>query len=388
VHRSLPTLPRPATRADRFTLATVCLWLALVFPSSFVVDKYLGWEPTIAYAILVALIVALKPRLSEQLSNRSLLWLALLTLSVVVVAFLVIYPIANTHVPGTGSDDDDALNLGAMALLTGRFPYSQTTYLGNVLHHLPGAFVLAAPFVLVGTSALQNLFWLPLFFLTVREETNGRTALELAWLVLVLSPGVLDEIVTGRGYSSNTIYVLLGLWWLVRTKHRDVAAITWGVTLASRANFLLLVPLAFGYLHQHAGWRAAIRATSLACATIACLTVPFWLHDRQNFGPLDAANRLLVFNQLLPHLDLAVIAMMAALAVALSFTEMDTAVLFRNCALVQAVPVVAGVVLITVWEGQLNLWYARYGPFFAWFALMAVLSRANRRCGRSPAAAG
>jgi hypothetical protein len=379
VHRSSPTLPRPATRTDRFTVATVCLWLVLVFPSSFVVDKYLGWEPTIAYAILVALIVALKPRLSERLSNRSLLWLALLTLSVVVVAFLVIYPIANTHAPGTGSDDDDALNLGAMALLTGRFPYSQTTYLGNVLHHLPGAFALAAPFVLVGTSALQNLFWLPLFFLTVRDETNGRTALELAWLVLVLSPGVLDEIVTGRGYSSNTIYVLLGLWWLVRTQHRDVAAIAWGVTLASRANFLMLVPLAFAYLHQHAGRRAAIRATSLTCATIACLTVPFWLHDRQNFGPLDAANRLLVFNQLLPHLDLAVVAMMAVLAVALSFTEMDAAVLFRNCALVQAVPVVAGVVLITVWEGQLNLWYARYGPFFAWFALMAVLSRPHGR---------
>jgi hypothetical protein len=357
--------------------ADACLWLALVFPSSFVVDKYLGWERTIAYAIAVALIVTLKPRLSERLSSRNLLGLALLTSLLIVVAFLVIYPLANTHAAGAGSDDDDTLNLGARALLTGGFPYSRTTYLGNVLHHLPGAFVLASPFVLLGTSALQNLFWLPLFFLAVREEADSRTALVLAWLVVVLSPGVIHEVVTGTGYVSNTIYVLLGLWWLVRTKHRDAAAIIWGLTLASRANFLFLVPLAFGWLYQHAGLRTALRATALTCATTACLTIPFYLHDRRNFGPLEAANRLLVFNDLLPHLGAALIVLMVTLAFALSFTQMDAAALFRNCALVQAFPVVAGVVLATVQDRQLNLSYARYGPFFAWFALMALATESS-----------
>jgi hypothetical protein len=352
--------------------ADISLWLALVFPSSFVVDKYFGWETTVVYAIIVALIGALKPRLREPLSNRNLSWLAFLTLFLLVVAFMVIYPVANTHAPGAGSDDDDALNLGAMALVTGRFPYSQTTYLGNVLHHLPGAFVLAAPFVLLGTSALQSLFWLPLFFLAVREETDSRTALQLAWLVLALSPGVMHEVVTGTGYVSNSIYVLLGLWWLVRTTHRDMAAIAWGLTLASRANFIFLVPLGFGYLRQHAGRRAAVRATALACATPACLTIPFYLHAPHDFGPIESANRLLVFDQLLPHLGVALIVMMAALAFGLSFRHMDAASLFRNCALVQAFPVVAGVVLATVQDRHLNLWYARYGPFFAWFILMAV----------------
>ena len=56
------------------------MWLALVFPSSFVVHKYFGWELTIAYAFIVALIVALKPQLSERLSNRNVLWPALFTL--------------------------------------------------------------------------------------------------------------------------------------------------------------------------------------------------------------------------------------------------------------------------------------------------------------------
>jgi hypothetical protein len=355
----------------------LALWLALVFPSSFVVDKFLGWECTVVYAIIVGFVVARKPQLIGRLSDRNLLWAALLTWSVIVVAFFVVYPIVNTQAPGTGSDDDDALNLGGMALLSWRSPYTQVTYLGNVLHHLPGAFVLASPFVLAGSSALQNLFWIPLFFLAVGKEANTRQAMRWAWLVLALSPAVMHEVVTGTGYVSNTIYVLLGLWWLVRTKRRNLAAIAWGVTLASRANFLLLVPLAFGYIRQHAGLRTALRTTALTCATTACLAVPFYLHDRHHFGPLEAADRLLVFNQLLPHLGLAVVVLMAVLAVSLSFTQRNAAALFRNCALVQAVPVVAGVVLISIQDRQLNLWYARYGPFFAWFVLMALASDAS-----------
>lgn len=350
------------------------VWLTLVVPSSFVVHKYVGWQGLVAYAIVVALMVTLGPRLSARLANRHLLWLACLTFLLIVLAFLLIYPIANTGMPGAGSDDDDALNLGAMALLTGRSPYLQTTYLGNVLHHLPGAFVLATPFVLLGTSALQNLFWLPLFFLAVRKEANSRIALQLAWAVLAFSPCVIYEIVTGTGYISNTIYVLLGLWWLVRTEHRDVAAMTWGVALASRANFLLLVPLACGYLCRRSGLRTALRAMAISCASAACLSLPFYAHDSLNFGPLEGASRLLVFNQLLPHLGIALIVLMTALAVALSFTHMNLAALFRNCALVQAFPVAAGLVLATLRDSQLNLSYARYGSFAMWFALMALAS--------------
>jgi len=35
-------------------------------------------------------------------------------------------------------------------------------------------------------------------------------------------------------------------------------------------------------------------------------------------------------------------------------------------------PVAAGIVLTSLQERRVNLWYARYGAFFAWFALMAL----------------
>jgi len=352
----------------------VCLWLVLVVPSSFVVHKYLGWEGTIVYSIGVAASVALRRRVLTRVSTRTLARLVLLTSILIAVAFFVVYPIANTHTAGAGSDDDDALNLGAMALLGGRSPYAQTTYLGNVLHHLPGAFILAIPFMALGTSALQNLWWLPVFFLAVKEDANSRTVMELALVVVALSPEVMYEVVTGTGYLANSISVVLGLWWLVRTTHRDAAAIAWGLTLASRANFLFLVPLAGGYLCQHAGWRTAARAVALTYGTAAALTLPFYFHDPHDFGPLEGANRLLVFNQLLPHLGIALIGLMAVLAVGLSFMPMDRASLFRNCMIVQAFPVIAGVVLVSVRDRQMNLSYARYGAFFAWFALMALVT--------------
>jgi hypothetical protein len=65
---------------------------------------------------------------------------------------------------------------------------------------------------------------------------------------------------------------------------------------------------------------------------------------------------------------------MMAISVALSFMPMDTAALFRNCAVVQAFPVAAGVVLSSVLTEQFDPLYTRYGPFFAWFVLMALVT--------------
>ena len=365
--------------------ARVALWLSLVVPSSFIVHKYSGWEGALAYAIVVAAVVVRAPALPMRASDRTVFRLALITFLFAVVVFAVAYPIADVRAPGAGSDDDNTLDLGASALLAGRFPYSQTTYLGNALHHFAGAFLLAAPFVLLGASALQNLFWIPLFFFAVSTDMrDSRRALQLAWLVLALSPAVMYDIVTGTGYASNAIYVVLGLWWLVRTRRRDVAALAWGIALASRANFLFLVPLAAGWLRQHAGWRVAVRATTITCATVALLTIPFYLHDPRSFGPLEAADRLLRFDTLLPHLGVALIASMAALSIALSFTDMDVAALFRNGAWVQAFPVAAGVLLSSLQERRVNLWYARYGAFFAWFTLMALAAGGSLKRDETP----
>jgi drug/metabolite transporter superfamily protein YnfA len=368
------------------------LWFALVVPSLFITQKFLGWSGAGVYAALAGVAVAAFRRARwdpGSVRQRSTLWLAVATLGLLALAFFLFYPRVNSHVAGLGSDDDDAYNVGALALLAGRSPYLQRTYLGNVLHQLPGAFVIAAPFVLLGTSALQNLFWLPLFFVAVKVETgDGRSALRLAWLVLAFSPTVIHQVITGTGHAANTIYVLLGLWWLTRTTHRDVAAVGWGVALASRANFLLLVPLAFGWLRQRHGWVAASRAMLLTLATVAGLTLPFYLYDPGNFGPLEAADRLLRFNALVPYAGQALLLLAGALSVGLASRRQDTKTLFQNCALVQALPPVAGTVLGSVQFGRPDLAYAAYGSFFTWFALMSYACAAMYQSGYRPSFSG
>jgi hypothetical protein len=260
--------------------------------------------------------------------------------------------------------------------MAGHSPYGRRTYLGNLLHQLPGSFVLAAPFVLMGTSALQTLFWLPMFFLAVRRQTrSGPLALSLAWIVLVLSPQVMHQTITGTGYVANTISVLLGLWWLVRTDRQALAAMGWGLALASRANFLFLLPLAFAWIRQHRSPAAAVRATGLALLVAALVTLPFYLHDPAEFAPFEASDRIFRFDAVFPHMGIVLLVGMAGLALALSLTAMDTAALFRNCAIVQAWPVVTGLVLTSWQAGRLDWRYASYATFFAWFMLMALATR-------------
>jgi hypothetical protein len=122
--------------------------------------------------------------------------------------------------------------------------------------------------------------------------------------------------------------------------------------------------------------RTAVRAIALTCLSIACLALPFYLHAPRHFGPLESADRPLVFHHPLPYLGTVLIAATAALAVALSLTRLDAAALFRNCAIVQAFPIAAGAK--TIRDGRVNLTYARYGAFVAWFVFMAFALSARR----------
>jgi hypothetical protein len=349
------------------------LWLSLVFPSIYVIEQQAGWTAVVAHAAVAAVAIFVIPSAVRRLPAGAIAAASLATFAAIVVVFALAYPTVNVQERGRGSDDDDAHNVGARAMLDGRSPYDETTYLGNELHQMPGSFVLAAPFVLAGTSALQNLFWLPLFFVVVARETGDRrAALAFAWLVIVASPIALYHVATGTSHSANTISVLVGLWWLTRTRHRAVAAVVWGLTLASRANFLFLVPLAFGWIARRHGWREAVRITGLSVLVVAGLTLPFYVQDPAGFGPLAAADRLPRLDGIVPRADLLLLVAMGALSAWLAARPMTNTTLFAGAAAVQALPVAAGMVSASMATGQFNAWYAPYGVFASWFAWMAL----------------
>lgn len=367
---SSPIKSKLARRRLKQIATSAALWLCLVLPSAFVVKKFLGTTGLAIYVIFAALVVALLPCLKFQVSERNARVLAIFTFAALILIFAIVYPAANTHQPHAGSDADDAINTGALALLHGHYPYYLRTYLNNLIHPLPGSFLIAVPFVLIGTSALQNLFWLGMLFLVLRKEL-GETFAALRWflVMLVLSPIVIHQLATGTEHISNAIYVMLTLWWLLRARNRYLPASLWGITLSSRANFLFLIPVVFGWLGKRYGWKKSMKCIGLTCVTFAVITLPFYFYDPRAFAPLDAADRLTRFENLLPHATWLIAGGMALLSVALGFVPMKSrASLWLGCALVQAFPVIVGSLL----GGGLS--YLSYGAFFLPFGILAAAS--------------
>ena len=64
------------------------------------------------------------------------------------------------------------------------------------------------------------------------------------------------------------------------------ARVALALLVLARANFLLLLPLAFGWLVRARGWRTATAAVALASGAAAALSLPFYLYDPAGFTPL------------------------------------------------------------------------------------------------------
>lgn len=357
-------------------IAVLWLWTALAIPSWPVVARFAGAGGVIVYSVLVAVALMVAPRLFARMPRRGLAALSGATWLAIVVLFAVAYPRVNVHTPGAGSDDDDAHDVGVSAMLHGESPYSHRTYLDNALHQLPGSYVLAAPFAILGASALQNLVCLPAFFGLIRRRTRDpRTPLFLAWMALLLSPAIAFQVATGSSYSWNTIWVLLGVWWIATRPRSVLAAVFCGIAICSRPNFFFLLPLAFGWLAREAGVRIATRAMAIVVTTAAALAIPFYVMSLQ-FGPLEGLARLTQFDDVVPGAGIGIALLMIAVTIALSLMRSDRDGLFLKCAIVQAIPVVAGMLLflMTADPGG-GIAFAAYGSFAAWFALMGAAGR-------------
>ena len=358
------------------------LLLALAFPSAAIVEKYFGLAGVLVYWVGVAAILYggyhTYPRWSHLITERRAMWLAAATLLAVGILFAVIYPIANAPAPQRGSDNDDAIVLGVQALMQGRNPYQERTYLGNPVNSMLGGFLLAAPFVWLDNGALQNLFWLVLFWAAMRFYLRGwRGALLLLWCLLGLAPLVLYSILIGDSKIANTLYILLTiliLMVLAPQSRRPLAlkialAALLGVALASRANFLGLTPLLFASIGYRSSWRLACGLMAVVLAVFGALNLPLYLLDPAGFMPIVSGNVLARFRPILPHADTIIIGLTGIVSLALAVRPANRSIdcLFVHCAVVLTVPVICGVILVSVATGHFTLSFAHYGIFALFF---------------------
>ena len=181
--------------SDRRTAAVAAgiyfLWLT---PSLGQLARYLGPFGGAAAAGFAAMAIAWAWRLRARPTGRIDRWGPLWLAAALALAFVAMFPIARSGLLGPGSDRADALDVALRALFAGRPPYQTHTFLGNSPTPLPGALILAAPFHLAGTSALQNLLWGPLFaFLCPSMTGDRRAAIACVAALVLLSPAAMQD---------------------------------------------------------------------------------------------------------------------------------------------------------------------------------------------------
>ena len=352
------------------------------FSSVGVVWKYSG-----AFGLVVYSVVALTaPWWLSRLhpSRRTIVVLAGLVALVALFVVLFVYPRANVHVGDRGSDSDDALDLAAHAMLEGRYPYSQRTYLGNPIAQLPGAVLLALPFVALGSAAYQALMWWPAFAVRLRFESSNLRSTGVAVALVLSSVAAWHALATGGDGLTNGIYVALATLMVL---HRPQAgwAVVWGVTLASRAVFWPVVPLTLLVIADR-DRAAAWRVGSVVGVTMAALIVPFWVWSPPRFSPLHTASKLTLLGTVSPWVGIVLFAVGFALGAAwLRRSGPPEIRLFRSAVVAIGIPVVAMTILFVALHGEQGLGYTGYGlELLPFAAILAVFS--GKEGGAAPSA--
>lgn len=291
----------------------------LLLPSLGVVQRYLGTAAAWAYlgtgfALFVSLAVGVSPGKRPTVHDRRWVSPAIAVLfATIVVAFCILYPLSNAdHVPWRadttvtgGSDRDESLQVGVRELLAGRYPYYQSTPLTNPVTQMPGGLLLAVPFALLGNAVWQNLFWFGAFFAFARF-LFGRDRPAVAFIILAVvgCPAVMRDFVTGGDLGVNAITIFLGMFLIVAFapdntvaswKKIGAAAFT-GVALASRMNYLLLLPPLLAAVARRAGRTDALTCALLTGGAFAAVTLPFYWHDPSGFAPFYLHNKFSQFD--------------------------------------------------------------------------------------------
>lgn len=349
------------------------------------VGKYFGSGGVALHcAVVASVLVWGYHRLSQGrplLSERAATVVMWVMMGGAFVAFSQGYPIAQSGAIGGGSDGDDAIDAAVRAAFAGTYPYSVTTYLGSPATYLPGTLLMAAPFVWLGASAYQNLAWLAGFALAVRLRF-GRTGIAAPVLMIALfAPTVWHVLVTGSGILTTSIAVTLGVMSVLRTvRHGHVPwlpALFLGLTVTTRANFMLVLPVVWAYVYRRLGLRAALVTAGVSIGMVAALILPFALYDpatfwfatvlEQNWVGLHGVPGVPMAWAVLPGLSaLAAVALAAGVA----RPGMGERHVLTAAALTQATPVVLAFLAVSIEIRAIHLDFTRYGLHMLFLALM------------------
>lgn len=372
------------------TTGLLVLAALISFASSGLIHKYAGTAGVLAHLAVVTGVLFAVRRASGWISGfceRHFKVLAGLACVVLAAGFVVTHPMEDSRGPGKSSDRDEGLNLAVTRLLHGETPYYPPNPVAGPLSVLPGSITLAVPFVVAGDSAWQNLFWLPVFLVVAWRFLGDKTAAVLLLAVpMALSPSVLYEFVSGGDLITNAIFVSAFFVLAIRTWTtaasapwmRVGACVMLGIALASRANFVLLIPPFAALVWRESGFRQALAASLVTGCVVLAITMPFYLNDPAGFTPFLSKQKLAVADSKLPSASTLLVGATALASLAATAYLLlrrggeSSSRFFRCCTLVTLTPMVCVVVIATVLNGQPDFTFMRdrFGIMYLFFAFL------------------
>ena len=371
----------------RFPVALMTLAASLAVPSVGLVQKYLGYGGAVAYIVGVCASVlvayrALDSPLATRLGERG----ALALLGATFVALIGVFAAVHPAIDYAQGDANEALDYAVRELLAGRYSYGVQTQLGNVIAPLPGAVLLALPFVVLGDSAYQNFFWLALFCLLCRGLLGSwRASLAVLSMILLLSPTIVQSLLLGGDRVASTLFTLLLMVFFIDSVTKRptapgraiLAALLLGLCLSSRGNFLFLLLPALPLLLAGAGLRRTAWSLAVTAASFIAVTAPFYLADPNGFTPTHQITKL---TQAFPYAREIVLMAAGLLAIALAVRTARLQApgyrdFFAGAAILQAFLFASAVALFSlqVQDAQSTFVFIKegYGVHFLFFGVLA-----------------
>ncbi len=366
----------------------------LILPSMYTIQKYLGSVATCIFVAIGFVIVfctctiGMKIALAK-ISKRMSLAISAAIFTASIILFALIYPFADSGAIGGGSYRADPLNVAATELVNQRYPYTQTTYLGNPITPFPGSVILSLPFVLLGTSAYQNLFWIAAGYLAVWKFLNDSRFALVFLIAITLTPVTLQQLTTGGDLVTNALYVIVPIVILLdlttaksyKLKHTIPFAILLGVSLSSRSNYLLLFPLLLGlslYCHH---WKTALVYFFIPLLTFIAVTIPFYITDTESFSPIHTISKFSQINEVLPLGTIVVPAscLVITLLLARSNKPCSEVKFFRDVSISQACLVLPIGILLSIQSAAIDVSVSEFGIVSLCFGVISYLKYIRMR---------
>lgn len=222
-------------------------------------------------------------------------WPSALAVIALSLGVAVVYPLADAlKATMGGSDADDAMQLGGLALWHLQNPYAVTTYFGNPLSPGPGWMALASPLSLLGLQPLMTPLALAFAIGALRKAGHGWGLISAFTLLYLSSLGVWELAIVGNDLPSWGLMVLgtIALLGMPRLPNKAVygLALLVGTLATARAPFFY-VPLLIGF-SLFAVWpKRGLTVAGVGMLTLAAWHGAFYLINAGHYQPLHLVGR-------------------------------------------------------------------------------------------------